>query len=119
MTLLFSRSLTLSVPLYLPLSVSHHPSLRATPMRWILSVEACDILINLNLHHVLEFDIVYTLSLALYLPVCLSLSFSLACSLFSSLATSLTLPSSHTPHSLSFSLSYEPVVDRGAQRRCV
>jgi len=125
MTLFFSRSLNLSLPLFFPLSVSLHPSLWATPLWWIsaLSVEACDFRINLNVQRFfLEFAtpqyIIHSLPCSPFLTLCLSLSFSLPRSLSFSLANSHFYPP-HTPSSLSSSLFHEPVVDLGAQRRCV
>jgi len=115
-----SRSLTLSLPLFLPLSVSQHPSLQATPLRWIwaLSVEACDIRINLNVQRsVLEFATlqygIHSFTPSLYLPFCHSLSFSLSCSLAFSLATSL-IPS--PPHTSLFLLLSLPRTCGGLQR---
>jgi len=120
MTRLFSRSLTPSLPLFLPLSVSHHPSLRVTPLRWIsaLIVEACDIRINLNVQRsVLEFA---TLQYGIHsLPRSL-FRLSVARSPFLSLARSLSpsLPFSSPPptHTSPFLLLSLPRTCGGTRR---
>jgi len=148
MTLSFSRSLTLPPPVFLLLSVSHDPSLQATPLRWILAVSVEQIELQAKLLNyflgsnksninqngsvwypnkdertaiglwVCDTPVWYTLALDFLLSVSCSPFLSLADSLSRLLTLSFS-GSSPTSPSLSLSLSHAPVVDLGAHHRCV